>query len=99
MYILDLLSIQLNSGVLHKLLERLHTAGILTEDLALPDYSKPLEAVYHGICRLPNVPGARRRRIDFLTVPYSSKGGALLYYTVRYYLSYYGNGLTVGLGR
>ncbi|KAF8824638.1 hypothetical protein HHX47_DHR8000054 [Lentinula edodes] len=70
-----------HEGILHKLLERLHTAGILTEDLALPDYSKPLEAVYHGICRLPNVPGARRRRIDFLTVPYSSKGGALLYYT------------------
>ncbi|KAJ3850719.1 DNA polymerase lambda [Lentinula lateritia] len=70
-----------HEGILHKLLERLHTAGILTEDLALPDYSKPLEAVYHGICRLPNVVGARRRRIDFLTVPYSSKGGALLYYT------------------
>ncbi|KAJ3762525.1 hypothetical protein EV360DRAFT_35487 [Lentinula raphanica] len=69
------------SGVLHELLERLHTAGILTEDLALPDYTKPLEAVYHGICRLPNVPGARRRRIDFLTVPWNCKGGALLYYT------------------
>ncbi|KAJ3971993.1 hypothetical protein EV361DRAFT_908160 [Lentinula raphanica] len=72
---------QTHEGVLHELLERLHTAGILTEDLALPDYSKPLEAVYHGICRLPNVPGARRRRIDFLTVPWNCKGGALLYYT------------------
>jgi DNA polymerase lambda len=69
-------------GVLHQLIKKLHTAGILTEDLALPDHTKPLEAVYHGICRLPNVAGARRRRIDFLTVPWSSKGGALLYYTV-----------------
>ncbi|KAJ3997744.1 DNA polymerase lambda [Lentinula boryana] len=70
-----------HEGVLHELLQKLHIAGILTEDLALPDYSKPLEAVYHGLCRLPNVPGTRRRRIDFLTVPWSSKGGALLYYT------------------
>ncbi|KAJ4480856.1 DNA polymerase lambda [Lentinula aciculospora] len=70
-----------HEGILKALLEKLHLAGILTEDLALPDYSKPLEAVYHGICRLPDVHGARRRRIDFLTVPWSSKGGALLYYT------------------
>ncbi|KAJ3717229.1 DNA polymerase lambda [Lentinula guzmanii] len=70
-----------HEGVLHELLQKLHIAGILTEDLALPDYSKPLEAVYHGLCHLPNVPGTRRRRIDFLTVPWSSKGGALLYYT------------------
>ncbi|KIK66377.1 hypothetical protein GYMLUDRAFT_193030 [Collybiopsis luxurians FD-317 M1] len=70
-----------HKGVLRQLIDKLHKAGILTEDLALPDYSKPLEAVYHGICRLPNVKGARRRRIDFLTVPWSSKGGALLYYT------------------
>ncbi|KAJ3749331.1 Nucleotidyltransferase, partial [Lentinula detonsa] len=67
--------------VLHELLQKLHIAGILTEDLPLPDYSKPLEAVYHGLCRLPNVPGTRRRCIDCLTVPWSSKGGALLYYT------------------
>ncbi|KAE9391173.1 Nucleotidyltransferase [Gymnopus androsaceus JB14] len=74
-----------HEGVLPVLLAKLHAAGILTEDLALPNGNKteenPLEAVYHGLCRLPNVEGARRRRIDFLTVPWSSKGGALLYYT------------------
>ncbi|KAJ2931934.1 hypothetical protein H1R20_g5152, partial [Candolleomyces eurysporus] len=68
-------------GVLPRLLEALHSAGILTEDLAIPDDLYDLEATYRGLCRLPDVPNSKRRRIDFLTVPWKARGAALLYYT------------------
>ncbi|KAG6844101.1 hypothetical protein H0H87_009776 [Tephrocybe sp. NHM501043] len=68
-------------GVLSKLLARLHAAGILTEDLALPEDPDDLEAIYRGLCRVPGRDDSKRRRIDFLTVPWASKGAALLYYT------------------
>ncbi|PPQ85750.1 hypothetical protein CVT25_003068 [Psilocybe cyanescens] len=68
-------------GVLSQLLLELHKVGIITEDLALPDDPDDLEATYRGLCRPPGVEGARRRRIDILTVPWTSKGAALLYYT------------------
>ncbi|KAG6849013.1 hypothetical protein H0H93_011996 [Arthromyces matolae] len=70
-----------HAGVLPKLLDKLHAAGILTEDLALPEDPHDLEAIYRGLCRLPHREGSRRRRIDFLTVPWASRGAALLYYT------------------
>lgn len=68
----------------------LHTAGIVTEDLALPDDMQSLEVVYRGLCRLPDgvaedgktVP-SKRRRLDFLSVPWKHRGAALLYYTVK----------------
>ncbi|XP_006455903.1 hypothetical protein AGABI2DRAFT_227537 [Agaricus bisporus var. bisporus H97] len=71
---------QTHSGVLKRLLAALHKGGIITEDLAIPENSADLECVYRGLCRLPS-PGSRRRRIDFLTVPWESRGAALLYYT------------------
>ncbi len=67
-------------GVLPTLLSKLHEIGIITEDLAIPEGDDE-ENVYRGLCRLPE-PGSRRRRIDFLTVPWTSRGAALLYYTV-----------------
>ncbi|KAG6374231.1 hypothetical protein JVT61DRAFT_4890 [Boletus reticuloceps] len=69
-----------HQGVLRTLLERLHAAGIMTEDLAVPDDFSDLESVYRGLCKLPE-PGAKRRRIDFLCVPWVNRGAALLYYT------------------
>ncbi|KAK2460439.1 hypothetical protein APHAL10511_007604 [Amanita phalloides] len=69
-----------HAGILSKLLRDLHAARILTEDLALPEDPSGLEAIYRGLCRLPK-DCARRRRIDFLTVPWQSRGAALLYYT------------------
>ncbi|KAG9308110.1 hypothetical protein JVU11DRAFT_12542 [Chiua virens] len=69
-----------HQGVLRTLLEKLHAAGIITEDLAVPDDFSDLELVYHGLCKLPEH-GAKRRRIDFLSVPWVSRGAALLYYT------------------
>ena len=68
------------------LLRELHTAGILTEDLALPEDPDDLEATYRGLCHLPHVEGSKRRRIDFLSVPWLSRGAALLYYTVCFCL-------------
>lgn len=59
---------------------------MITEDLALPDDPDDLEAVYRGLCCLPGVPNARRRRIDFLSVPWVSRGAALIYYTVCFHL-------------
>ena len=67
-------------GVLKTLLRELHGTGLLTEDLAIPENWDDLECVYRGLCRLPNG-GIRRRRIDILTVPWESRGAALLYYT------------------
>ncbi|KZT68564.1 hypothetical protein DAEQUDRAFT_745631 [Daedalea quercina L-15889] len=68
-----------HQGVLRKLLGELHRRGILTEDLSLPDSFDDLELVYRGLCRRDS--SSLRRRIDFLTVPYASRGAALLYYT------------------
>nr|BAF37047.1 DNA polymerase lambda [Coprinopsis cinerea] len=70
-----------HAGVLGRLIQELHAVGVLTEDLALPEEIDDLEGVYRGLCRLPNVPNSKRRRIDFLTVPYHSRGAALIYYT------------------
>ncbi|KAH0833828.1 hypothetical protein J3R83DRAFT_10992 [Lanmaoa asiatica] len=69
-----------HQGVLRTLLERLHAAGVVTEDLAVPDDFSDLELVYRGLCKLP-ASGAKRRRIDFLCVPWVNRGAALLYYT------------------
>lgn len=82
-------SIDWFTGVLSQLLTNLHQAGILTEDLALPEDPDDLEAIYRGLCRVPNIEGSKRRRIDFLTVPWTSRGAALLYYTVRCVHLYY----------
>ncbi|KAF9446855.1 hypothetical protein P691DRAFT_732480 [Macrolepiota fuliginosa MF-IS2] len=71
---------QTHLGILGRLLPVLHKAGIITEDLAIPEDLRDLECVYRGLCRLPQ-PGSRRRRIDILTVPWQSRGAALLYYT------------------
>ncbi|KAF4588723.1 hypothetical protein EYR40_010277 [Pleurotus pulmonarius] len=68
-----------HAGVLPTLLSKLHEIGIITEDLAIPEGDDE-ENVYRGLCKLPE-PGSRRRRIDFLTVPWTSRGAALLYYT------------------
>jgi hypothetical protein len=60
----------------------------VTEDLTVPSAHEldGLEAVYRGLCRLPHIEDSKRRRIDFLTVPWECRGAALLYYTVRFHL-------------
>lgn len=76
-----------------RLLQALHQAGILTDDLALPDSFDNPEACYRGLCKLPDREAngkflpRRRRRIDILSMPWKNRGGALLYYTVRCILS------------
>jgi DNA polymerase lambda len=69
-----------HAGILHRLLKALHREKLITEDLALPDAAFGEEAIYRGLCRLPQA-GSRRRRIDFLTIPWKWRGAALLYYT------------------
>ncbi|EPQ56002.1 Nucleotidyltransferase [Gloeophyllum trabeum ATCC 11539] len=68
-----------HSGIIRRLLWILHRKEILTEDLSIPDDLDDLECVYRGLCRKDK--DSRRRRIDFLTVPWKSRGAALLYYT------------------
>jgi len=70
------------AGILTRLLPILRKKEIITEDLAVPEDLETLECVYRGLCRLPQA-NSCRRRIDFLTVPWKSRGAALLYYTVR----------------
>ncbi|KAF9529876.1 hypothetical protein CPB83DRAFT_851735 [Crepidotus variabilis] len=72
---------QTHSGVLPRLLHALHKAGILTKDLAIPDNPDDLEAVYRGLCTIPGSSIAKQRRIDFLCLPWTSRGAALIYYT------------------
>ncbi|KAG5638696.1 hypothetical protein H0H81_010921 [Sphagnurus paluster] len=84
-----------HEGVLSQLLKALHEADIITEDLALPEDPDDLEAIYRGLCHIPGRPGARRRRIDFLTVPWQSRGAALLYYTVSGVYWHFLYGLTL----
>ncbi|KAK0501362.1 hypothetical protein EDD18DRAFT_1142443 [Armillaria luteobubalina] len=69
-----------HAGVLGKLLKKLRETDIITEDLAAPENIRDLEAIYRGLCHLPQE-GSRQRRIDFLTIPWRSRGAALLYYT------------------
>ncbi|KAI6013048.1 hypothetical protein BKA83DRAFT_4362418, partial [Pisolithus microcarpus] len=69
-----------HAGVLPRLLDRLRAAKVLAEDLAVPADPSELELIYRGLCKLPD-PGAKRRRIDILCVPWESRGAALLYYT------------------
>ncbi|KIP05967.1 hypothetical protein PHLGIDRAFT_480151 [Phlebiopsis gigantea 11061_1 CR5-6] len=66
-------------GVLRRLLKELHERGVITEDLNVPEDWDDLELVYRGLCRRDSK--GLQRRIDFLTVPYKSRGAALLYYT------------------
>ncbi|KAI0350568.1 hypothetical protein OH77DRAFT_1412881 [Trametes cingulata] len=68
-----------HQGVLRRLLKELHQQGLITEDLCLPEDFQDLELVYRGLCRKDS--NSLRRRIDFLTVPWISRGAALLYYT------------------
>jgi hypothetical protein len=71
------------SEILWKIISACKRAGIVTEDLVDPSKDEnDEEQVYRGLCRLPDVPGSRRRRIDFLVVNWKAKGAALLYYTV-----------------
>ncbi|KAI0031781.1 Nucleotidyltransferase, partial [Vararia minispora EC-137] len=70
-----------HAGILLRLLDALHAAGILTEDLAIPDADDALEGVYRGLCVRPGDERKVRRRIDILAVPWTSRGAALVYYT------------------
>jgi DNA polymerase lambda len=77
------------TGIIPHLLHALREAGIVTEDLALPEEMHALEAIYRGLCKLPDTiddegkPVRRlRRRIDILSIPWQNRGAALLYYTV-----------------
>jgi DNA polymerase lambda len=76
-------------GIMSRLLHALHEAGIITEDLALPEDLHAPEAIYRGLCKLPDTVDNKgksvrrlRRRIDFLSIPWQNRGAALLYYTV-----------------
>ncbi|KAJ7628647.1 hypothetical protein FB45DRAFT_918865 [Roridomyces roridus] len=67
-----------HAGVLRRLLNALHKKKIIEEDLALPEDPNGEEAIYRGLCHLPE-PGSKRRRIDFLTVPWKNRGGGLVF--------------------
>ncbi|KAI0087507.1 Nucleotidyltransferase [Irpex rosettiformis] len=66
-------------GILARLIDELHARNVITEHLTVPEKWDDLELVYRGLCRRGAL--GKRRRIDFLTVPYASRGAALLYYT------------------
>ncbi|KIM81993.1 hypothetical protein PILCRDRAFT_820879 [Piloderma croceum F 1598] len=77
-----------HAGIVPHLLHALREAGIITEDLALPDDSHATEAIYRGLCKLPDTVDEEgklvrrlRRRIDILSIPWQNRGAALLYYT------------------
>ncbi|KAI0687948.1 hypothetical protein BC835DRAFT_1285779, partial [Cytidiella melzeri] len=65
--------------LLARLIDDLHGRNVITEHLSIPENWNNLELSYRGLCRRDRM--GKRRRIDFLTVPYKSRGAALLYYT------------------
>ncbi|KAA1474125.1 Nucleotidyltransferase [Dentipellis sp. KUC8613] len=74
-----------HEGVLASLLSALQREGIIRENLSMPDFKDdPLEAVYRGLCVRPLREGEghdTKRLVHILTVPYKSRGAALIYYT------------------
>jgi len=68
-----------HAGAAKKLWQACHTQGIITDDLVMPDDWNDLELIYRGLCRKDT--RSKRRRIDFLSVPWEARGAALLYYT------------------
>jgi DNA polymerase IV len=66
-------------GFLHTLVTRLTTAGFLVAALVHP--SSESGTKWHGCCVLPGQEKAIWRRIDFLVVPETELGAALIYFT------------------
>jgi DNA polymerase IV len=65
-------------GFLHLLISNLHADGFLVAELATPRSESGSK--WHGCCVLPGLKGPWRR-IDFLLVPESELGAALIYFT------------------
>jgi len=63
---------------LHKLVDRLTDSGFLVAALAVPSETG---SKWHGACVLPESPNPIWRRIDFLLVPETELGAALIYFT------------------
>ncbi|KAI0341157.1 Nucleotidyltransferase [Trametopsis cervina] len=68
-----------HAGVLATLIDDLYARRVITAHLSVPDNWDDLDLCYHGLCRRSGID--KMRRIDFLCVPYESRGAALLYYT------------------
>jgi DNA polymerase IV len=64
---------------LHKLVAKLTDIGFLVAALAVPHNADGTK--WHGACVLPGTSNAIWRRIDFLLVPASELGAALIYFT------------------
>ncbi|KAM3071395.1 hypothetical protein ACMFMG_008990 [Clarireedia jacksonii] len=67
---------------LHTLITHLTKQRFLVAALAVP-HDDSSGSKWHGCCVLPSLPAAQQiwRRIDFLLVPESERGAALLYFT------------------
>jgi DNA polymerase IV len=65
---------------LHTLITHLTCQKFLVAALAVP-HSDSSGSKWHGCCVLPSLPTPIWRRIDFLLVPASERGAALLYFT------------------
>ncbi|KAL7424399.1 hypothetical protein Q5752_000081 [Cryptotrichosporon argae] len=65
-------------GVLKQIIGTLTAQGIITHSLSQPTDWDALEAKWMGVGRLGD---GKHRRIDILTIPFSSWGAALLYFT------------------
>jgi len=64
---------------LNSLVTRLTSSGFLVAALAVPRNESSTK--WHGACVLPEAPNPIWRRIDFLLVPESELGAALIYFT------------------
>ena len=66
---------------LHKLVAQLTASSFLVAALAVPSHHKDSGSKWHGACVLPSSVEKIWRRIDFLLVPASEFGAALIYFT------------------
>ncbi|GAA5976556.1 hypothetical protein JCM10908_005545 [Rhodotorula pacifica] len=70
-----------HAGHIAKLWEEMERAGIAVSLLSQPSSWHGLDAKINGLCRLPNTPDAKVRRIDILGVPWHEMPAALIYFT------------------
>ncbi|XP_022796242.1 DNA polymerase lambda-like [Stylophora pistillata] len=67
-----------HEGVMAKLLERLKSTGLITDDLTLSDSGEHRK--YLGVCKLPGE-DTKHRRLEIIVVPYNEWACSLLYFT------------------
>ncbi|BGP30424.1 hypothetical protein JCM10296v2_002178 [Rhodotorula toruloides] len=75
-----------HEGAVQKLWKGLVAEKMVRHELTVPEDWRSLDALVHGLIRLPK-PGAKMRRIDVLGVPFDEIPAAMIYFTGNDYFN------------